>query len=104
MNEINAITITSIATAIAVVAQHYTFGRWWRRNEIARRTMGHATILAALLALVFMGAVPLTAWLAVLIVTGVAGATLAALAVTEHEQKRDGYVELIKKQQNEQAE
>ncbi|MBK7920135.1 MAG: hypothetical protein IPJ94_28555 [Chloroflexi bacterium] len=38
-------------TGVVVVLEHITFGRWWARNELARRTMGHATIL--FLALLF---------------------------------------------------
>jgi hypothetical protein len=79
--------LTTVAATI--VAEHLTFGRWWKNNELARRTLGHATILAISLLFVTSGLFDLTTLLYLIAGTGVAGAITAAFAVHENERRRN---------------
>ena len=42
-----------ILTLGVITAEHFTFGRWWKHNEMARRTMGIITVLGLLAPFVF---------------------------------------------------
>lgn len=75
-------------TAVVVVLEHFTFGRWWAHNELARRTMGHATILGLALLFVPSGFIDLGTLVSITLATGTAGAITAALVVTQNEHKR----------------
>ncbi len=75
-------------TGVVVALEHATFGRWWARNELARRTMGHATILFLALLFVPSGLIDFTTLAAIAIATGTAGAITAALYVNENERTR----------------
>lgn len=75
-------------TGVVVALEHVTFGRWWARNELARRTMGHATILFLALLFVPSGLIDFTTLAAIAIATGTAGAITAALYVNENERTR----------------
>lgn len=75
-------------TAVIVVLEHFTFGRWWAGNELARRTMGHITILGLALLFVPSGLIDLTTVICIFLSTGTAGAITAGLVITEHERKR----------------
>ncbi|MBP6471089.1 MAG: hypothetical protein KBE23_03320 [Chloroflexi bacterium] len=75
-------------TGVVVALEHFTFGRWWARNELARRTMGHATILFLALLFVPSGLIDFTTLAAIAIATGTAGAITAALYVNENERTR----------------
>ncbi|MCA9935969.1 MAG: hypothetical protein H6662_15735 [Ardenticatenaceae bacterium] len=85
MNPIYQTLITTAVTAVVITIQHYTIGRWWQHNELARRTLGIATVLLISLALVATGAIRWQSWLIIAVLFGTAGATLAALVITEHE-------------------
>lgn len=75
-------------TAVVVTIEHFTFGRWWKRNELARRTLAHATILGLALLFVPAGLIDLMTLTAIAIATGVAGAITAGLYIHEAEQRR----------------
>ena len=77
-----------LLTAVVVMLEHLTFGRWWSNNEIARRTMGHITILGLALLFVPSGLIDPTTLVAIFLATGVAGAITAGLVVTETEFKK----------------
>jgi hypothetical protein len=75
-------------TVALVTFEHYTFGRWWAGNEFARRTMGHATLLAVALLGLAHGLVDWQSWLVFLMLTGSAGAAKSGLVVHEKEKKK----------------
>lgn len=85
-------------TAVIVTIQHFTFGRWWKRNELARRTLAHATILGLALLFVPSGLIDLMTWLAIAIATGVAGAITAGLYIHENEQREQARIESLRQQ------
>lgn len=83
-------------TAAAVVVEHYTIGRRWRRNELARRTVGIATIMLLALVFVARGTVEWESWLAIMAAFGAAGAVKAALVITASELARDGRIRRLR--------
>lgn len=85
-------------TGIVVAIEHLTFGRWWARNELARRTMGHATILFLALIFVPFGLIDLTTLAAITIATGTAGAVTAAMYVNEAEQRKRRQADQMRRQ------
>lgn len=83
---------------IIVAAEHFTFGRWWANNELARRTLGHATLLGLALLFVPVGLIDLQTLIAIAIATGTAGAVTAACYVTEHERNRRARVAALRRE------
>lgn len=83
-------------TAVTITIQHFTFGRWWRRNELARRTMGHATILAISALFVPTGLINGQTVLMMGLATGVAGALTAAFRVHETETAKEKRVQALR--------
>lgn len=70
-------------TAVVVVIEHLTFGQWWKRNEIARRVMGHGTILALVALSVPFGLIDTNSAVAIGLYTGVSGVVMGAFRVKE---------------------
>jgi hypothetical protein len=83
------LTLYAVTTAVLIIAEHYTFGRWWKRNEIARRTMGHVTILLLAALFVPSGLIQLETLIAITIATGAAGAIIGSIHVYETEQHKN---------------
>lgn len=51
--EIFMILFYLLLTFGVITAEHFTFGRWWKHNEMARRTMGIITVLGLATPFVF---------------------------------------------------
>lgn len=81
---------------IAVTGEHFTFGRLWARSEFARRAMGHATVLGLALIFVPLGLVQLETWAVIALASLAAGGTLGAIRVTEEEQRKRRYLEMVR--------
>lgn len=97
MNEFALITYAGL-TAVVITIEHFTFGRWWKRNELARRTLAHATILGLALPFVPAGLIDLMTLTAIAIATGVAGAITAGLYIHENEQRNRARIEDLRQQ------
>jgi hypothetical protein len=87
-----------LLTAVIVILEHFTFGRWWANNEIARRTMGHATILGLAFLFIPSGLIDLTTLITIFLATGVAGAITAGTVVTEKEFKKKKQAEIHRRE------
>lgn len=99
MNEIILSASIYITLAVAaVVIEHRTFGRWWAHNELARRTMGIATVMGLAMPFVLLGVLDLITWLMILFAFGAAGATKAGLMIHEWERGRQQRGQAIKEQ------
>lgn len=86
MNIINLQTAIYLClTALAVILEHLTFGKWWEDNELARRTMGIMTIMALAVPFVALGVMDGITWLMILFAFGTAGAVKTGLVVYENE-------------------
>jgi|GEM_PF-3802192 len=70
-----------IAYMIAIVAtisiEHHLFAHRWRRHELARRTLGIATVLGLAAPLALCGAIDLTTYIVLWCGFGTAGAVTA---------------------------
>lgn len=77
-----------VVTAVIIVIQHFTIGRWWKGNELARRTVGLATVLLITATFIPLGLVQPETWFVFVLVIGTSGATLSALVIHENEMKR----------------
>jgi len=87
--EIASALLYTVTVAAATVAEHYTFGRWWKRNELARRTLGIATIMLLALPFVLSGVIDFATWLIILFGFAAAGAFKTGLAIMENERNKD---------------
>jgi len=90
--DIRLIIVIAAVTAAVVGIEHITLGRLWAGNELARRVMGHATIIAITGIPAMLGLLDFITWLAFAVATAVAGAIVGALEVTEKERRRSAYV------------
>lgn len=90
--DIRLIIAIAAVTAAVVGLEHVTLGRLWAGNELARRVLGHATIITIIAIPAMAGLLDFTTWLAVAVATAVAGAIVGALEVTEKERRRSAYV------------
>lgn len=77
--------IVVVVTAIVVLVEHLLFGRRWARNDLARRVMGHATILVILGVPALLGHLDFFTWLVAAVATIIAGGMIGAIEVTEKE-------------------
>jgi hypothetical protein len=66
----------TVVTAVVVAIEHQTFGKWWKRNEFARRVMGHGTILAITALGVPFGLVDMGSAIVFALLTGAAGVVM----------------------------
>lgn len=83
------LVLYAVITAVVVTVEHYTLGRWWKRNEIARRTVGHTTILLLAAPFVPTGLIDLNTLIAITIATGTAGAIVGGIHVYEVEKRKN---------------
>lgn len=98
------IAILVTVTAVVVLVEHLLFGRMWKGNELARRVMGHATILVIIGIPAMLGYLDFMTWLMVTVVTFVAGGLVGAIEVTEQERRRAVYVQELREWAEHQAE
>lgn len=87
------IALLATITGVVVVIEHMLFGRMWRTNELARRVLGHATVLVIIGVPAVLGYLDFMTWLMACVVTAVAGGLVGAIEVTERERRRVEYVE-----------
>lgn len=73
-----------LALALVIWAEAVTFGRWWRRRENARWTMGYFTVFLLSLPLVVWGYWDMFTWGGLFVAIGLSGAVKVGL-----EQHRD---------------
>lgn len=92
------LTAFAALTGLVVALQHFTFGQWWAHNELARRTLGHATILFLALLFVPSGLIDLDTLVAITIATGAAGAITAALYVHKAERRKRERAEALRQE------
>ncbi len=83
-------------TGILVLVEHLLFGRMWAGNELARRTMGHTTVLVVIGVPALLGYMDFYTWLMACVVTLVAGGIIGAIEVTQQERRRLAYVQELK--------
>ena len=76
-----------LATIIAV--EHRLFAYRWRHYELARRTMGIATVLAWALLLALNGHIDTYTWTIITVAFGIAGAMIGALYTNEAARRRE---------------
>lgn len=95
-NEIQLIIAIAIATAVVVAIEHVTLGRLWAGNELARRVLGHATIVVIIGVPALLGLLDFMTWMAVAVSTAVAGGIVGAYEVTVKERRRVAYVKEIR--------
>lgn len=91
-------SIYILLAIFSVTAEHYTFGRWWAGNELARRTLGIITIMALAVPFILSGVMDFVTWLLILAAFGAAGATKAGLTINERERSRSHRGQIIREQ------
>lgn len=74
--------------AVIVVIEHLTFGKWWRRHELARRTIGHTTLLGVSGLFVPVGLIDIDTLVYIAAATIIAGAITAGFAIHEQENRK----------------
>lgn len=79
-------------TGILVLVEHLLFGRMWAGNELARRVMGHTTVLVVIGVPALLGYMDFYTWLMACVVTVVAGGIVGAIEVTQRERQKVAYV------------
>ena len=79
-------------TGILVLVEHLLFGRMWAGNELARRVMGHTTVLVVIGVPALLGYMDFYTWLMACVVTVVAGGIVGASEVTQRERQKVAYV------------
>jgi hypothetical protein len=72
-----------IAVGIVIAAEHQVFARRWEKYELARRTMGVATILLLSLPLTLAGMLDFATWEFIAAAFGVAGAITTGMYIDE---------------------
>jgi len=77
-----------VGLALVIALEHWIFGRRWRRFELARRTMGIATVLGLAWPLVQVGVLDFCTWFLLVCGFGVAGAVTAGLYTWEWSHER----------------
>ena len=84
-----------LLTLGVITAEHFTFGRWWKHNEMARRTMGIITVLGLAAPFVFFtDFLDVTTYIVISLGFLVAGGTKLFLVQNENESKRQKLIEL----------
>jgi len=83
----------SFATLVLIIIEHFTFGRLLKRNELARRALGIATVLSMARALS-----PLNQWLSFFSLFLAAGTGLVASVVLENAIKEKRQISELKQQ------
>lgn len=94
--ELLLLLILSTVTGIVVLIEHLIFGRMWAGNEMARRVMGHVTVLVLIGVPALLGYLDFYTWLIACVVTLVAGGIIGAIEVTQQERRRLAYVQELK--------
>ena len=84
------ILILAYLTLAAVIfIEHRLIAYRWRHYELARRTMGIATVLGWALLLALHGDIDLYSWIIVAVAFGIAGAMVGALYTNEAARRRE---------------
>lgn len=73
-----------LVTAVVAI-ESVTFGRWWKRNEIARRILGVGTVFTLALPFVAVGLIDFRTWLILLFAFGFAFITMYLIHTHEDE-------------------
>lgn len=94
--ELLLLLILSTVTGIVVLVEHLIFGRTWAGNELARRVMGHVTVLVIIGIPAMLGYLDFYTWLMSCVITLVAGGIIGAIEVTQQERRRVAYVQELK--------
>lgn len=94
--ELLLLAILSTVTGIVVLVEHMIFGKMWAGNELARRVMGHVTVLVLIGVPALLGYLDFYTWLMACVVTLVAGGIVGAIEVTQQEKRRLAYVQELK--------
>lgn len=71
------------AIAVIIPVEHWVFARRWKNYELARRTMGIATIMGLALPLALTGHLDWFTWLIIMAAFCIAGAITAGLYTHE---------------------
>jgi threonine/homoserine efflux transporter RhtA len=85
-----------LVLAAITFVEHLLFAKRWKHQELARRTMGIATVLALALPLAIRGVIDANTWLTILFAFGVAGAVTAGLYKLEEAAYRQRRVESLR--------
>lgn len=91
------IIIYWIVLGAVVFIEHRVFAHRWRHYELARRTMGIATVMLGALPLVLTGIVDPLTWGILFIAFGVCGAIVGALYTHEAAGERQARVDSLKR-------
>ena len=86
---ITTVLIKYLALATVIYIEHRLFAYRWRHYELARRTMGIATVLAWALILALCGIIDLYSWTVIAVAFGIVGAMIGALYTNEAARRRE---------------
>ena len=81
--------IAYLALAAVIFTEHRLFAYRWRHYELARRTMGIATVLGWALLLALTGHIDPYTWTIIAVAFGIAGAMIGALYTNEAARQRE---------------
>lgn len=96
MTDTQWITLYWIAVSILVTIEHILLRERWRDFELARRTLGIATIMGGALPLAAAGIIDPYTWITLLVAFGIAGAIVGAMVTTENADRRRTRAQLLK--------
>ena len=83
------IFLTYTLLAVVVYLQHITLGRRWHHNEVARRTLGIATVMGALAPLAATGIIDIVTWAVTLGAFIIAGGVIGVCWADEDARERE---------------
>ena len=81
--------IAYLTLGAVILIEHRLFAYRWRHYELARRTLGIATVLFWALLLAIHGIINLYSWTIIAIAFGIAGALIGALYTNEAARQRE---------------
>jgi uncharacterized membrane protein len=88
---------------LALVVEHYLFGKVWRYYELARWVMGVITVMVLALPLALIGEIDFATWLLILFGFGFGGAAVIGLYIHESALARQKHAQKLRGKIDEQA-
>lgn len=88
IQQIEQIIVFMATVGAATTVEHYTIGRRWKNNELARRAVGIATVMAASFPLTLTGTITVASWVVFMFGFLAAGTAKVGLTIRENERRR----------------
>ena len=82
----------------ATIAETYTYGRWWQRNEFARWAMGIGTVLLFAIIPIAAGSDGVTTWLLIVVGFGLAGIVRGYREINDGNDEKQKRVDMAREQ------